>query len=140
MRKRRSLWSYNEMGLFFYSREAYDLAIAEFKRALAMELFPIAALHVNLGAAYLGKKMHAEARVCLLQALKIEPDNQKGHWLLAQTLKATGQRSDALAEFERAYAIAPETPTAANAREEIRALRSAPSEGGAMDQQPGAAR
>jgi hypothetical protein len=50
MDKRRSLWSDNEMGLFFYSREVYDLAIGEFKRASTMALFPIAALHVNLGA------------------------------------------------------------------------------------------
>jgi tetratricopeptide (TPR) repeat protein len=128
MRKRRSLWSYNEMGLFFYSREAYDLAIGEFKRALAMALFPIASLHINLGAAYLGKKMYAEARDCLLRGLVLEPGNQKGHWLLAQTLKATGQKSDALAEFERTWAIDPGTPTAENAREEIQALRSASAE------------
>jgi Tfp pilus assembly protein PilF len=55
------MWSANEMGGFFYSRGAYDLAISEFKRALKLLVFPVPQGHMNLGAAFLEKKMCAEA-------------------------------------------------------------------------------
>lgn len=131
MPKRRTLWDLNEMGLFFYGREAYDLAIAEFRRALKAALFPTAALHVNLGAAYLGKKMYAEARASFMTALSIEPDNQKAHWLLARTLRGLGRLPEAAGEFERAQAINPDSVEGRQARDELRALsgslaRSAP--------------
>jgi tetratricopeptide (TPR) repeat protein len=112
------------MGLFFYSREAYDLAISEFKRALQASLFPVAALHVNLGAAYLGKKMYGEARACFIRGLAIEPNNQKAHWLLGRTLGGMGLVSDALVELERTRALKPESPEGKQAAEEIRVLSS----------------
>jgi tetratricopeptide (TPR) repeat protein len=120
--KRRTLWDYNEMGLYFYGREAYDLAIGEFKRALKAAFYPIAALYINLGAAYLGKKMYEEARAQILKGLALEPRNQKAHWLLAQALKATGSLTDALSEFERTVTINPDSPDGRHARQELRAL------------------
>jgi len=122
MRKRRTLWDYNNMGLYFYSREAYDLAIGEFKRALKAAFYPTAALHVNLGAAYLGKKMYADARAHLVKGLALDPRNQKAHWFLAQTLKATGASSEALTEFERTWTINPDSEEGRQAREAIRVL------------------
>ena len=122
MRKRRTVWDMNEMGLYFYSREAYDLAIGEFKRALKASLFPVAALHVNLAAAYLGQKRYAEARAQLAKGLAIEPCNQKAHWLLAQTLKAAGAVAEARAELERVWKINPESPEGRQASEALRAL------------------
>ena len=113
------------MGLFFYSREAYDLAIGEFRRALKIALFPMAGLHVNLGAAYLGKKMYAEAQASLLTGLRLEPDNQKAHWFLARTLQIIGRLEEAAAEFEKARAIDPESPEGRQAQEELRALSAA---------------
>ena len=130
MAKRRTLWDYNEMGLYFYGREAYDLAIGEFKRALKAAFYPIAALHINLGAAYLGKKMYADARAHLSKGLALEPRNQKAHWFLAQTLKATGGSSEALTEFERTWTINPDSVEGRRAREEIRVLT--PSHAGSL--------
>lgn len=123
MGKRRTFWDYNEMGLYFYSREAYDLAISELKLAVRAAFFPMATLHINLGAAYLGKKMHREARGSLEQGLALDPDNQKGHWFLAKTLKAIGALAEALAEFELAYSLDPSSPEGQSAHEEIVALR-----------------
>jgi tetratricopeptide (TPR) repeat protein len=125
MRKRRTLWDYNEMGLYFYSREAYDLAIGEFRHALKAAFYPTAALYINLAAAYIGKKMYAEARAHLSKGLALEPRNQKGHWFLAQMLKATGASSEALAEFERTWTINPDSAEGRQAREEIRVLSAA---------------
>lgn len=124
MPRRRTLWDYNEMGVFFYGREAYDLAISEFKRALQASFFPVAALHVNLGAAYLGKKMYAEAHDCFHRGLAIEPNNQKAHLLLARTLEGMGLVSEALVELERTCALKPESPEGKQAADEIRVLSS----------------
>jgi Tfp pilus assembly protein PilF len=122
MPKRRTVWDLNEMGLFFYRREAYDLAIGEFKRALDAALFPMAALHVNLAAAYLGKKMYADARVVLRVALRLEPHNQQAHWLLSRIFKATGAVEETVAELERTLAIEPDSPEGHQAAGELRAL------------------
>ena len=122
MRKRHTPWGYTEMGLYFYGREAYDLAIGEFARALKASPRPSAPLHVNLGAAYLGKKMYADARAHLQKALALDPDNQRARWLLAQTLKATGAMADALRELVRVERTDPASTEGRRAREEIRAL------------------
>jgi tetratricopeptide (TPR) repeat protein len=123
MPKRRTVWDYNEMGVFFYSREAYDLAISEFRRALKSARYPIAVLHVNLGGAYLGRKMYAEAEAALRCGLAIDPRSQNGHALLARLLLETRKEQEALEEFERARALDPDSPQGRSVAEEIRHLK-----------------
>lgn len=101
MGKLATAYDHNEMGLFFYSREAYDLAIGEFQRALPMALVPSAAMYLNLGAAYVGKKMYAEAATALRRGLRLDPGHQRAHWFLAQALLGAGDAAGALGEFER---------------------------------------
>jgi tetratricopeptide (TPR) repeat protein len=119
MGKRRTFWNYNEMGVYFYNRGAYDLAIAELRRAVGAALIPMAVPYVNLGAAYLAKKMYHEAEACLRKALTIKPDNQKGHGLLGRVLLATGATSEALKEFERAWELDPDSPEGRSAHEHL---------------------
>jgi tetratricopeptide (TPR) repeat protein len=123
--KRRSFWDYNEMGVYFYHRQAYDLAIHELEQAVKAAIFPVPVLYVNLGAAYLGRKRYVEARASFERALALDPDHQKAHWFLGQTLKATGALVDALAAFERALALDPDSPAGRSAEEEIRTMRAA---------------
>jgi tetratricopeptide (TPR) repeat protein len=130
MRKqRRTVCDYNEMGVFFYGRGAYDLAISQFKLALMSALFPMPALHINLGAAYLGKKMYPEAEAELRRGLAIDPRSQNGHTLLGRLLRQTGRDVEALAEFERVCELDPETPEAKSAEEEVRCLKARVSHG-----------
>lgn len=123
MPKRRTVWNYNEMGVFFYSRGAYDLAISEFKHALKASLFPVPQVHMNLGAAYLGKKLYTEAEAALRESVRLDPKSQMARMLLARTLLARGDRAQALQEFERAHAVGPATEQGQVAADEIRRLR-----------------
>lgn len=90
MGRRPTARDHNALGVFFYSRQAYDLAKAELTRAMRIARRPSPMLHVNLGAAYLGKKMHAEAHACFQRALALDPGYQKARWFLARTLKEVG--------------------------------------------------
>jgi tetratricopeptide (TPR) repeat protein len=123
MPKRRTVWDYNEMGVFFYSHGAYDLAISELKLALMSALYPIAALHVNLGAAYLGKKAYAEAEASLRRGLAIDPRSQNGHALPGRLLRQTGREREAVEAFERARALDPDSSEGRSAAEEVRRLQ-----------------
>lgn len=122
MGKRRRAWDYNEMGVFFYSREACDLAISELKRALRASLVPQPAIYINLGAAYLGKKMYADAAASLREGLRLDPRHQKGHWFLAQALLGLGEASAALAELERVRELDAGNPLGEAAQQEIEHL------------------
>jgi tetratricopeptide (TPR) repeat protein len=123
MPKRRTVWDYNEMAVFFYSRGAYDLAISELRRALRSALSPSAVLHVNLGAAYLGKKAYAEAEASLRRGLAIDSRSQIGHALLGRLLRETGRERDAIAAFERARALDPDSPEGRSADAAIHRLK-----------------
>jgi Tfp pilus assembly protein PilF len=91
MPKRPTVWHYNEMGVFFYSRGADDLAISEFKHALKTSLFPVPQVHMNLGAAYPGKKLNTEAEAALRESVRLDPKSQMARMLLARTLLARGR-------------------------------------------------
>jgi Tfp pilus assembly protein PilF len=121
--KRRTVWDHNEMGVFFYGRGAYDLAISEFTLAVEVALYPMASLHINLGAAYLGKKMYAEAETSIRRGLAIDGRSQNGHVVLARLLRETRKNEEALEEFERAHALDPDSPRGQSAAEEIQYLR-----------------
>jgi tetratricopeptide (TPR) repeat protein len=126
MRKPSSFWEHNEKGPSLFNREADDQAIAEFERAVDAAPLPLAALDINLGAAYLADRRYAEARAWLEKALALDPDNPKGHCLLGQVLKAAGAALEARAEFEQTCALDPDSPEGREAEGEILALSDTP--------------
>jgi tetratricopeptide (TPR) repeat protein len=114
-----TFWDDNARGLHFYERQADELAVAAFERAVGAAALPLAVLEINLGAAYLRRTMLPEARARLDQGLALDPDNQWGHWLLGQTLKAAGAFFEARAEFEHAYGLDRDSPAGRLAAEAL---------------------
>jgi Tfp pilus assembly protein PilF len=53
--------------------------VAAFERAVGTATPPLAVLEINLGAAYLRRRMLAKARTRLEGALALDPDSQRGH-------------------------------------------------------------
>jgi len=104
-----TFWDYNERGVVLYRRGSYDLAIIELRKAVGAAKFPLAVLHVNLGAAYLRNGMYPEARNALEAGLHANPDDQAGHVLLGQALLAMGETEAARREFYRAWQRDPDS-------------------------------
>lgn len=121
-RKRWTFWDYNDLGIRFFNRRAYDLAVGAFTRAVHTAGFPLSALDINLGAAYFGRGKYEEARAWLEKGLAIDPEIQEGHWFLARVLKQKGLVPEALVEFKRVYALDSESPEGRRAEQEIACL------------------
>jgi len=88
-RRRPTATEHNTLGAYLSSREAYDLAISELKKARRLApLSPV--IHYNLGAAYFRKKELDQALFALKAALDLEPHHIKSHLLLGLVLEAKG--------------------------------------------------
>jgi len=118
-----TFWDYNQRGVSFYNRGQYARAIAELRRAVRASSFPLAVLHVNLGAAYLRSGLYGQARAALVEGLRANPDDQTGHLFLGQTLLATGETGAARREFEHARQLNPDSPEGRAAEDELGRLR-----------------
>ena len=108
-----------------YCRQAYGLAASALERAVGAAPLPLAVLEINLGAACLQEKRYAEARRWLESGIASHPDDQRAHWFLAETLKATGALLEARVEWDRVQALDPDSPEGRLAEEEISLWRGA---------------
>lgn len=88
-RRRPTASEHNIMGVYFHSREAYDLALIELEKARRLApQSPV--IHYNLGAAYFRKKDLDQSLAALKAALELDPHHLKAHLLLAFVLEAKG--------------------------------------------------
>ncbi|MDW8325641.1 MAG: tetratricopeptide repeat protein [Anaerolineales bacterium] len=62
--------------------------------------------HARLAWAYYGKGQYDEAARAVDRALSLDPDNFEAHYALGLIHKATGAKLQAVAEFEKASALA----------------------------------
>ncbi len=62
--------------------------------------------HVRLGWAYYGKGQYPDAARAVERALSLDGDNFEARYALALIHKAMGAKLDAIAEFEKAAALA----------------------------------
>ena len=113
------------MGVFFYSRRLYDLAIDEFARALRY-LPESATVHYNMGGALFGKGRLAEAEAEFRAALALDPGHLEAGYFLGLTMRERGRPAEALQEMERVWRACPQDPfhrLRREAREQIAILR-----------------
>ncbi len=122
MRPRRpTVHDHNSLGVHFYSVGAYDLAIAELEKALALAP-DVASLHFNLGGAFYNKGRVEDAERVLRMALALDPGHVKAHWFRGLCLERMGRLTEALQEFQWVRRNSTGTREARSAQEEIQAI------------------
>jgi tetratricopeptide (TPR) repeat protein len=120
-RKRPTVRDWNTLGVHFYSVGAYDLAIFQLERAVALAP-EVAGIHFNLGGAYYGKGLVADAEREFHLALELDPGHARSHWFRGLCLERLGRLDEALEEFEWVRRHSPGTREARSAGEEIEAI------------------
>ena len=122
MRPRRpTVHDHNSLGVHFYSVGAYELAIAELEKAVALAP-EVASLHFNLGGAFYNKGRVEDAEREFRLALALDPGHVKTHWFLGLCLEKMGRLSEALEEFHWVRRNSTGTREARSAGEEIHAI------------------
>jgi Tfp pilus assembly protein PilF len=104
----------------------WDDAIAAYRRALSMPSLTVPhAVHQNLGFAFFALRRYREAEQSLRFALSIEshePQMARTYLNLGMVLLAEQRRDEARAAFVRARDLAPNSPSAKDAVDQLRAL------------------
>jgi len=122
MRPRRpTVHDHNSLGVHFYSVGAYDLAIAELEKAVALAP-EVASLHFNLGGAFYNKERVGDAEREFRLVLALEPGHVKAHWFRGLCLEKMGRLTEALEEFQWVRRNSTGTREARSAGEEIHAI------------------
>src|SRR3990170_5222622 len=122
MRARRStVHDHNSLGVHFYSVGAYDLAIAELEKAVALAP-EVASLHFNLGGAFYNKERVEDAEREFRLALALDPGHVKAHWFRGLCLEQMKRLTEALEEFQWVRRNSTGTREARSAHEEIQAI------------------
>ena len=122
MRTRRpTVHEHNSLGVHFYSVGAYDLAIAELEKAVALAP-EVASLHFNLGGAFYNKERVGDAEREFRLVLALEPGHVKAHWFRGLCLERMGRLTEALEEFQWVRRNSTGSREARSAQEEIHAI------------------
>ena len=122
MRTRRpTVHEHNSLGVHFYSVGAYDLAIAELEKAVALAP-EVGSLHFNLGGAFYNKGRVGDAEREFRLALALDPGHVKAHWFRGLCLEKMGHLTEALEEFRWVRRNSTGTREARSAHEEIQAI------------------
>lgn len=104
----------------------FDDAVAAYRRALTLPTLTVPhAAHQNLGYALFALKRYVEAEASLRFALNIEsqqPQMARTYLNLGLVLVAEGRKEEAKAAFRQARKLAPDSPSARDAVEQLKAL------------------
>ncbi len=97
------------LGLIAYQRQQYSLAIATFKRAVALN-DRVGAYQTNLGNAYKKNGQQAEAIEAYGRAVQLDPNLAAGHFNLGSLLIDVKQEQAALQCLQKAVELASGNP------------------------------
>jgi superkiller protein 3 len=99
------------LGNAYYAAEQPDSAIAEYRRAVALDE-NYAKAYVNLGIVYDGTRRSRQAREAYSRAIEINPDDVLAYCHLGYNHYAAGEHDVAMDYYERALEIDPSSPQA----------------------------
>jgi hypothetical protein len=114
--------AHNLLGLVLAERTDIDAAIAEFRRAIALDAANAAA-HWHLGAALAERGTVDEATAHLRRAVELDPRNGQAHGDLGFMLAAQGRFDEAEDHLEQALALDPGSAEARRTLDAVRARR-----------------
>jgi tetratricopeptide (TPR) repeat protein len=80
----------------------FDRAISEMNRAIELDPFSVI-INYNLGFCYILARRYPEAIVQLRKTTELNPDFVASYGLLGQAYEVSGQREQAITEYQRAY-------------------------------------
>jgi spermidine synthase len=103
--------TYNVLGLALAERGDLDVAIVEFRRALALDP-ENGATHWHLGAALASRGANAEATTHLARAVELDPRNSQAHSDLGLMFAMQGKFDEAVDHLEQALALDPQSAEA----------------------------
>jgi tetratricopeptide (TPR) repeat protein len=98
---------YNMRGLLYLNDKSFDLAIADFDKAMKFSPVLSATLIANRAAAYSGKGQYPRAIDELGRSLKMDPQNAWIHYQRAMVFKAKGDPRRSIADLDGAIRLSP---------------------------------
>jgi type IV pilus biogenesis/stability protein PilW len=112
--------AHNNLGVAFRETKAYDKSLAEFQAALKDKTYKTPEkVQLNLGHLYLDQGVMSAAVQAYERAVQINPNYALGFLALGTAYQKMGRRDDAIAQFKKVVALAPDTPEAQRARQQI---------------------
>ncbi|MBN2272606.1 MAG: tetratricopeptide repeat protein [Sedimentisphaerales bacterium] len=110
---------HHDLGMALLHQRQFDLAAAHLQVALRGmpqgldKQYNLLSMRRSLGEAMLGKGDFEQAELNLSEAVRIDPDNAKAHYLLAGALAQRWKLEQALTHYNKAVSIDPQIDTSA---------------------------
>ena len=115
--------AHHNLGLSFAEQGRYDQAIAAYRKALSLPIYPTPEVgYYNLGRAYAQINKLSEAEEALRTAIQLEPKLGAAYYQLGVVLNSTGRREEAKSAFRRARDLDPASPFGQAAAEALKTL------------------
>jgi type IV pilus assembly protein PilF len=115
--------AHHNLGLSFAEQGRYEEAIASYRRALSLPIYPTPEVgYYNLGRAYAQLKRLKEAEEALRTAIRLDPKLTAAHYQLGVVLTASDRREEAKAEFRRVRDLEPASAFGQAAVDALRTL------------------
>ncbi len=112
--------AHNQLGLAYRDQGKYKKAMTQFEAALDDKAYRAPEkIHLNIGYLHLKEGKPAEAIPSFQRAVALNPNYLRGILGLAAAYRASGQPDLAAKEYRRVVELGPDTPEAAEARQQL---------------------
>ena len=108
-------FAYNNRGVAYYMKQAFDRAIADFDKAIQLDPPNVQSLK-NRALSYAAKNDHARAIADYTQALVLDPNDASAHASRAASYAASGDDERAIADYDNSIKLDPTNAAALTGR------------------------